>query len=231
MPLFERAERLPFFLDACQITDLQNKQILDYGGNAGNILVDGLDYYNLQQSQYTCLDVDNDALNQGSKLYPHANWIKHNAFSPAYHQQGQHNCKFPFPDQTFDYIFGYSIHSHTTLEALLFDLTEMYRVCKPNGIIATTVVDADFCQHLWAKRVRDYGSAIDYKEIAATQTYNYFINNNVLTQTSRTNVDIKFFISIYNLNWLCSKLESLNYNVKIAKDYAPFHQPMVIINK
>ena len=231
MPLFERAERLSLFQNVCNIDSFIDKTILDYGGNSGNLLLDGVATNILNPNQYTCLDVDIEAITNGKTNYPDADWVIHNTYSPAYNTKGEHNQLFPFKDASFDYVFSYSVHSHTTLNSFLYDLSEMYRVCKPGGQIATSIVDSSFCTYLWSKRVYDYGSAVDFNLIEETVDYGYFINNDIYTKQFDYNLECKFFIAVYNLGWLEEVLLQEGYNVQINDTYKTFHQPMVIINK
>ena len=60
--------------------DWTNAKILDWGGNDGNLLraSDGL----IDPSNYTCLDVGLDSIEEGRREFPDATWIHWNRWSP-----------------------------------------------------------------------------------------------------------------------------------------------------
>lgn len=51
---------------------------------------------------------------------------------------------FPFPDNTFDFIFSEHIFEHLTFDESCNFLSESYRVLKPNGIIRIATPDINF---------------------------------------------------------------------------------------
>ena len=89
MSLFPRQPRLRFFDLMHDAPDWSNSTILDIGGNRGNLLLDALEMNQLesrkfQAEQYTCLEVDLEAIEYGKTTHPDANWIHHNAFNNVY---------------------------------------------------------------------------------------------------------------------------------------------------
>ena len=74
----ERTERLKLFKQAINIDDWTGLKILDYGGNAGNLLKDGIETGEIKESDYTCLDVDEKVLVEEHKKYPDAKFISYN---------------------------------------------------------------------------------------------------------------------------------------------------------
>ncbi len=56
---------------------------------------------------------------------------------------------FPFPDNTFDYIFSEHMIEHITYHEGLFMLRECYRVLKPNGKIRITTLDLEMIVGLY----------------------------------------------------------------------------------
>ena len=90
--------------------DYKNKKILDYGGNRGNLL-----YFSqgkIKEENYTCIDVEKDAIRQGKIEFSNANFIHYNRFSPMYNE-GNIDEPFPILEEKFDICFAYSVFTHT----------------------------------------------------------------------------------------------------------------------
>src|SRR3954447_15177839 len=56
----------------------QGKDVLDFGGNIGNILRDPNSTIDIER--YWCLDVDNEAIAVGRRSFPQAHWVWYNRY-------------------------------------------------------------------------------------------------------------------------------------------------------
>jgi SAM-dependent methyltransferase len=234
--IFPRQPRFDFFDMMHDKPDWSDASILDIGGNRGNLLEDGLELKRFTAEQYTSLDVDQEALNFGKQQHSTANWVHHDAFNNVYNIQGQEELVYPFDDNTFDLICSYSVYSHTTFKQFVFDLIEMFRICKPNGSIALTLVDTPASQFFTQKRVIDLDRLripITFEKISKFNIvdYMYFVDHDLLVDEIYSKSKMDFLVTIYNLKWLGMFLNKLNITHKFK--FPPQHhvQRTLVIKK
>jgi hypothetical protein len=119
------------------------KNVLDFGGNVGNILQDPNS--TIEQERYWCLDVDKESIEQGQASYPNAHWVFYNRYSFFFNPHGV--PKLPIPDlhQTFDYIVAYSVFTNTSHAEMLELVGQLERLLANNGALAFTFIDPYHC--------------------------------------------------------------------------------------
>jgi SAM-dependent methyltransferase len=220
MSLFPRQPRLRFFDLMHDAPDWSKSTILDIGGNRGNLLLDALEMNQLesrkfQAEQYTCLEVDLEAIEYGKTTHPDANWIHHNAFNNVYNIDGIDELPLPFEDRTFDVICAYSVYSHTTFKQFIHDLIEILRVCKTGGSIAITLVDIVSAEWFVEKRKEDYNVkrppiVIEDIQKIGPSDYIYYVNNDLLIDEIYSNSKMDYLVTIINLKWLSDFLSKIN---------------------
>ena len=222
---FPRTARLDIFKQATSIDNWSGLKILDYGGNAGNLLRDGLRTGEIVQSDYTCLDVDKLVLAECRKELPEANWVDYDRYNPVYNSKGVKKLPLPFEDNSFDIVCAYSLHSHTSYEDLIFDLEEMKRV---GGVVATSIVDLEFLKVVKKKREFDYGDKLHplWHNPLPLDEYRYYVNGEFAGNPTLPEW-CNFLITVYNLDWL--KKENPDIQIKPAQN--EFHQPMIVIRE
>lgn len=223
--IFPRKERLSLFQEATGIESWSGLKILDYGGNAGNVLRDGLETGEIVESDYTCLDVDFSAIDKGREDFPEATWIYYNRHNQVYSRTGDKFTKFPFEDNSFDILCAYSVHSHCSYEDFVFDLKEMKRVAK---VVVTSVVDAAVIKSMGNKRKKDYGEVHPlWDDPILAMGYRYFINGDTVTYSQDLIPErCDFLLTQYNLDWL----KEQHPEMKIVPAHSRFYQPMVVIS-
>lgn len=117
------------------VDNYNNKTILDFGGNRGN-LIDSSDG-KIKQEHYTCLDVSKESLDFLHKDFPLVNSIHWNKYHPYYNPTG--NIEEPFPKlQFYDIIFANSVFTHISLEETLYCLEQ---ISKYTNRITFTYID------------------------------------------------------------------------------------------
>jgi SAM-dependent methyltransferase len=230
MYVFPREHRLSFFKQCLGVDDLIGSKILDLGGNNGNLLRD-LVQTGYDPADYTCLDVDRHALNQGLTDYPAASWIHYNAQNLVYNKQGIPFLGLPFVDQTFDYVFAYSVHSHTTYEQMLFDLSEIRRVLVPTGITITSIVDIHGIGWFLRKRLTDSGRTASLSEFKNLERYMYLVDNDIVLPDLSDVEHMDLMVSVYNTEWLITDLmqQGINAAVPIKEKILGFNQKGLMI--
>ena len=172
--------------------DCTDKKILDYGGNRGNLL-----YFSqgkIKEENYTCIDVDKEAIESGKNEFLNANFIHYNRFSPMYNE-GNIDEPFPILEEKFDICFAYSVFTHT--DFLTFETTIKYLqgICKK--LIISFVSNENVGVKTWVsnKRQADFGSCLN---LDVNANYFYLINNDkIYIEQKVYNKKESFFFSFY----------------------------------
>jgi SAM-dependent methyltransferase len=121
----------------------RGKNVLDFGGNIGNILRDPNS--TIDEERYWCLDVDREALEQGKAAYPTAHWVFYDRYSFGFNPHGISNLSIPDLDQTFDYIVAFSVFPNTTVTDMLLLVSQLEGLLAPDGALAFTFIDPFHC--------------------------------------------------------------------------------------
>lgn len=119
-----------------------DKDILDFGGNIGNILQDPNS--TIEEERYWCLDVVPEAIEQGKTLYPKGHWHFYNRYAFAFNPNGILHLEIPELSQQFDYIVAYSVFSNTTCTDMLELVEQLTVLLKPGSRFAFTFIDPNF---------------------------------------------------------------------------------------
>src|ERR687887_153906 len=64
----------------------RGKNVLDFGGNIGNILRDPNS--TIDEERYWCLDVDREVLERGKEAYPKSHWVHYNRYCFEFNPNG-----------------------------------------------------------------------------------------------------------------------------------------------
>ena len=109
------------------VDDYEDKKILDFGGNRGNLL-----WYSqgkIQEENYTCLDISKEALNTLLEDHPNAGTVYWNRYHETYNPHGNKNENFPKLKQ-FDIAFANSVFTHHELNEMLYCIEQLCHVSK-----------------------------------------------------------------------------------------------------
>lgn len=208
--------------------DVSNKTILDYGGARGNLLADGVEKNLIDPKNYTCMDVESSGLVVLNKEYPKAKAVHYNRYNPVYNDKGEKFKIFPQPSDTFDMVYSYSVNTHSSWADYVFDIKEMVRVSK--GPVYSSIMNLSCMRTLHEKRIRDYGSAVDFGVFKKVKTGVYYINNDTLLDLDdEIPTDVDLLITFYNRQWLMSEISKLGLDVKLINDTTPGIQPLLEI--
>jgi len=107
------------------VDSIENKTILDFGGNRGNLI-----YFSqgkILQPNYTCIDVDADSIAHGEQEFPNATWIHWNKLHPWYNPTG-FDESFPIADVQFDIIWSHSVFTHLDIKETLYCLEQLLKL-------------------------------------------------------------------------------------------------------
>jgi hypothetical protein len=121
----------------------KGKNILDFGGNIGNILRDP--HSNIEEDRYWCLDIDKEALEMGKTSYPRAHWMFYDRYCFSFNPVGIPGLSIPDLKQSFDYIIAYSVFTNTTQTDMLQLVPQLEAMLSTNGALAFTFIDPQYC--------------------------------------------------------------------------------------
>jgi hypothetical protein len=115
------------------------KEVLDFGGNIGNILRDPP--CTIDHDRYWCLDVVKDSIAQGKTAFPRAHWIFYDRHCFFFNPHGDPNLPLPDLQQRFDYIVAYSVFPNTPPSEMLKLVRQLENLLAINGTLAFTFID------------------------------------------------------------------------------------------
>lgn len=170
----------------------RGKRVLDFGGNAGNILLDpnsAIDHAN-----YWCIDISRDAIEAGRKRYPVANFVFYDRYNPEFNPAGVKGLDVPDTGNEFDYILAYSVFTHTSRAEMLQLVDRLKSLLAPNGRLAFSFLDPNYVprdvpdRNLIAflrKRIRD-GNVLAVEalgKVAAGATWCTLVDQTLFVET------------------------------------------------
>ena len=135
----KRTRQFTYFANQLRDPVWQGKDVLDFGGNIGNMLRDPNSTIDVER--YWCIDVDNDALAIGRSSYPQAHWVWYNRYCFFFNPRGLPHVKLPAISQRFDYIVAYSVFPNTLATDMLELVDQLLPLLKSNGKLAFTFID------------------------------------------------------------------------------------------
>jgi SAM-dependent methyltransferase len=134
-----KATQFAYFDAQLDQPDWTDTRVLDFGGNKGNLLLDPA--CTIRHANYYCLDIIRDAIEEGRKTFPQANWFHYDRYNCSFNPEGVDNLPIPDLGVEFDFILAYSVFTHTGWEETK-DLVEQLRArLAPGGILAFTFID------------------------------------------------------------------------------------------
>jgi len=151
----------------------RGKEVLDFGGNIGNILRDPNS--TIDEDRYWCLDIVEEAVEKGKLAYPKAHWLFYNRYCFSFNPYGVPHLPLPDLGQRFDYILAFSVFTNTTQTDMLELVDQLEGVLAPNGTLAFTFLDPYYFSspdqsniqwRLELERERGHISDTEMKELA-----------------------------------------------------------------
>jgi hypothetical protein len=118
------------------------KDVLDFGGNIGNILRDPNS--TIDPDRYWCIDVVKDAIEMGKKSYPESHWLFYDRYCFFFNSYGVPHLKLPDIQQRFDYIVAYSVFSNTSATDMIELVGELQGLLKSGGTLAFSFIDPHY---------------------------------------------------------------------------------------
>jgi len=191
---FKHSNVYDLYNNVNEVIDFQNKKILDFGGSFGNLIASSNG--KIHENNYTCIDVDKEAIREGKKNFPSAQWIYYNAYNPVYNPNGIDILpKLEF----YDIIFSYSVFTHTDYYIMDKFINHFKTKLNKNGKIYITFLSQQDNNRLdWYKNKRtiQYG---DCDEFILNDTYFYLVDNKQLKIIPKS---CNHLLTFYNDNFI-----------------------------
>jgi hypothetical protein len=128
-----------YFSEQVGTADWRGKNVLDFGGNIGNILKDP--HSTIDEERYWCLDVIPQSIERGRAAFPRAHWVLYDRYCFFFNPTGVPRLSVPPMGTTFDYIVAYSVFTNTTPSDMLQLVTELRSMLAEGGALAFTFID------------------------------------------------------------------------------------------
>jgi SAM-dependent methyltransferase len=189
--------------------------VLDFGSNCGNLLKSS----RIDPGQYTGIDVDAEAIDEGKKLFPDATWLWYNRYNPVYNPYGTQ--EYPSLGTEYDLVVSYSVFSHIEVNDMLDLLEFLYSNLSNTGKILFSYCNVNNGQCVeWFRNRRIECDEIPNEDIV------YLIDNKVSKEIPEK---CNHFVTFYKTEWLLDKLSKFN-----PISYSPpvgWVQDCMILNK
>ena len=148
--LSTKTGQFTYFAQQLGEANWRGKNVLDFGGNVGNILRDPNS--TIDHERYWCLDVVRESIEKGKAEFPLAHWIFYDRYCFFFNPSGVAQLDLPPLEQLFDYIVAYSVFTNTPRGDMLQLVQQLEQRLAPHGALAFTFIDPH--HHSWPDRYR-----------------------------------------------------------------------------
>ena len=148
--LSTKTGQFTYFAQQLGEANWRGKNVLDFGGNIGNILRDPNS--TIDHDRYWCLDVVPQSIEKGRAEFPEAHWIFYDRHCFFFNPSGVEELDLPRLEKAFDFIVAYSVFTNTPRKDMLQLVTQLEKRWAPRGALAFTFIDPHY--HPWPDRYR-----------------------------------------------------------------------------
>jgi SAM-dependent methyltransferase len=143
--LSTKTGQFTYFAQQLGASNWRGKNVLDFGGNVGNILRDSNS--TIDHERYWCIDVVAESIEQGKLEFPHAHWIFYDRHCFYFNPGGVRDLDLPELDLSFDVIVAYSVFTNTPRADMFQLIPQLLDKLAPGGALAFTFIDPHY--HSW----------------------------------------------------------------------------------
>ena len=146
--LSTKTGQFTYFAQQFGESNWHGKNVLDFGGNVGNILRDPNS--TIDHERYWCIDVVRESIEKGKLEFPEAHWLFYDRYCFFFNPEGIRDISLPpFPNK-FDFIVAYSVFTNTPRTDMLQLVAELKDLLSASGALAFTFIDPYY--HSWPGR-------------------------------------------------------------------------------
>ena len=146
--LSTKTGQFTYFAQQLGESNWHGKNVLDFGGNVGNILRDPNS--TIEHDRYRCIDVVRESIEKGKAEFPTAHWVFYDRYCFYFNPYGIRDLELPSFEQAFDYIIAYSVFTNTPRTDMLQLVEQLENKLAPGGALAFTFIDPHY--HSWPDR-------------------------------------------------------------------------------
>jgi len=148
--LSTKTGQFTYFAQQLGESNWRGRNVLDFGGNVGNILRDPDS--TIDHDRYWCIDVVPESIEQGRAEFPRAHWVFYDRYCFYFNPVGVKGLNLPELDQTFDFIVAYSVFTNTPRADMFQLIEQLENKLAPGGALAFTFIDPHY--HSWPDHYR-----------------------------------------------------------------------------
>jgi SAM-dependent methyltransferase len=138
----KNVEQFTYFDSQLRKPMWRGKNVLDFGGNVGNILHHPNS--TIDHDKYWCFDVSSDAIAVGKKAAPEANFVFYNRYNFEYNPNGIRGLPIPQTGNKFDFILALSVFTHTAKTEMIEIVNHLQGLLNAGGRLAFSFFDPHY---------------------------------------------------------------------------------------
>jgi SAM-dependent methyltransferase len=143
--LSTKTGQFTYFAQQLGESNWRGRNVLDFGGNVGNILRDPAS--TIDHDRYWCIDVVPESIEKGKAEFPDAHWVFYDRYCFYFNQFGVRELPLPPFEQPFDFIVAYSVFTNTPRRDMFQLVDQLEKTLAPGGALAFTFIDPHY--HSW----------------------------------------------------------------------------------
>ncbi len=140
--LSSKTGQFTYFSQQLGKREWRSKNVLDFGGNIGNMLRDP--NCTIDEERYWCIDVVKESIERGKEAFPKSHWIFYDRYAFFFNPQGAKQLELPEIEVLFDYIVAYSVFTNTSRADMLDLVSQLEDKLAKGGALAYTFIDPNY---------------------------------------------------------------------------------------
>jgi hypothetical protein len=169
----QKHDQFAYFAAQLGRRDWHGLDVLDFGGNVGNMLGDPTS--TIDEDRYWCLDIDADAIAEGRRRHPRAHFRVYDRHCFHFNPGGVVGLPLPAFERRFAIICAYSVFTNTSRADMLDLVAQLRGGLAEGGQLAFTFIDPH--HHAWPEqypgdnlrwrleRSRSFGHEVDVEGV------------------------------------------------------------------